>query len=836
MGRPMCGDGFRKTRWSPSDPRALAPLRQTGWGGAAPGLRPQLLCSALAVSLGLWGASARPTVAADAAPAQATVGEVVVTAERRQERLVDVPISVAVVSGAKLATTNYTSLTDLQYLTPSVTYNTNFGGGFEIRGVGTQSVTASIEQSVSVVIDDVVYGLPEISFAGPSYQSLTDIDRIEILRGPQGTLFGKNSSAGVLQIVTKMPTLSTFSGDGSVSYGTGNEVKAFANVNIPIGDTAAMRVSAFDYRRDGYIHNLYNGQWLSGYDNYGVRAKLLWEPTSKLTFYAIGSYVRNYDNGNGIWTLRSCGSGFKGGLGVFSPCAEAAKYGIVLGPENLSGDWDGLTDVTSNAYNVSGHISYDLGWATLKSITAYQKIDINEDVEVDSSDLPILSVNHTNFYEKEFTQEIRLESNPGRIEYTVGGFYYHTDILYPGVQAGTYNYLPANSPILLTSGVGGPIPCCISVEHSKEDSVAAFGQATVHLFDKLALIGGLRYTHDWNGLDNYALDDANICQFAYAFGGPCKPAVGLPSPVLSKSVSASNLSGKISLQYYVMKNLNFYATYATGYKGPSISYPRGLPLVAVQPETSRDYEVGVKGNFVDDKLLVTADWFDTQYTNFQGQALYTDPSNPANRGYVTTNAGGLKTSGAEVEVTARPARELTLSGAFAYTPTRFTQFAIPCNDRFTNPATTPGQCTFVNPAFPGTLQFNAAGYPLPYAPEYAFSLGLNYVKPALNDKQFDFSVNYHWQSTAYTVVADPSSIMPAYGILGANLGFGKQDGRWRVSVFARNLLNQYFVTGIFKTPLDTGTAGSTPLSTIGYSNTPSIESRRTIGAKLDVRF
>jgi len=171
--------------------------------------------------------AASPVLAAPAATGGAdnanAVAELVVTANRREQNLIDVPVSVVAVSGNAIKEANLTSVTEIPQLAAGLTYNTNFGGGFLIRGVGTQSVLISSEQSVSVVIDDIVQGLPEISFAGPSYQSLTDIERVEVLRGPQGTLFGKNSSAGVVQVITKKPQLGSYAGDGSVSYGTDNE-------------------------------------------------------------------------------------------------------------------------------------------------------------------------------------------------------------------------------------------------------------------------------------------------------------------------------------------------------------------------------------------------------------------------------------------------------------------------------------------------------------------------------------------------------------------------------------------------------------------------------------
>ncbi len=781
------------------------------------------------------------------------VETVTVTAERTEQKAIDVPLSLVVVTGDKLKSTGFADLTDLQFLAPSVSYNDNFGGGFEIRGVGTQSVNVAVEQSVSVVVDDVVQGLPQISFAGPSYNALTDISRLEILRGPQGTLFGKNSSAGVIQVVTQKPDLDKASGDFSASYGTDDEIRLYGDANIPIGDDAAFRLSAFQYHRDGFVHNAYTGQNISGYLDRGIRGKFLWEPTNDLEVYLIGGFTQNTDTGDGIWTLRSCGSGFKGGLGVFKPCTEAAKFGIVPGPKNLTGDWDGPNFVHEADTSASLHVSYNLGPVTLQSITAWEGINLHEAVEVDSSDLPILSQNLTLMQEHQFSQEFRASGSQSlsgplnSIDYTGGLFYFNTYIDYYGLQAGTYNYLPNNSTVLLTSGVGGKVPCCATLIPTKTTSYAAYGQATLHFLDNWALTGGLRYTDDKNTTGTrgepqnvVGLLPSNsgytICQFAYAFGSPCLPTT-LPSPLVSKSISATNVSGKVNLQYYITPTINVYGTYATGYKGPSISYPRGLPLVPVLPETSEDIEFGTKGAIFDNTVQFDADIFRTNYSNFQGQALYTDPTNPANRAYVTTNAGGLKTQGFEADATWLPTSELSFNGAYAYIQTAFTSFAIPCQDGFTNPATLPGQCTYVAPGAPaGTPpQFNARGYPLTYSPKNTFNLGADYTTP-LDGFLVHASASYHWQSSFYTVVADPNSVVPSYGTLNASLSVGWDDGRFNLTFFSRNLLDQYFVAGIFKTSLDTGTAHSTPLSTIGYANIPSIDSGRTVGIRLDLAF
>lgn len=789
--------------------------------------------------------AASPASAAEDGMRQVTVlEEIVVTAQRREQSYTDVPVSLGVVSGEEFERSNYANLTDLQFIEPTVTYNSNFGGGFQIRGVGTQSVTASVEQSVSIVIDDVVHGLPEISFAGPSYNSLTDIERIEILRGPQGTLFGKNSSAGVIQIVTKRPELDVTAFDGSFSYGSDDEIKYEGNVNLPLGSRAALRLSGFNHSRDGFVDNLFTGDKVSEYENHGVRGKLLMMPTDRLELYLIGSYVDNSDTGNGIWTLRSCGSGFGGTQGPFRACDELAGYGVSAGPKNRQGAWDGALGVDSEATKFSLEATYDLSESlTLTSITAYQDVDIDEDVEVDSTPRPILSINSNQFDQELFTQELRLGGSTdlfGRedsLDYTLGAYYYKADVVYTGLNAGTFNFIPDDSPFRLTSGVGGPYPCCRTITDSETESIAVFGQMTAYLTERFAVTAGLRYTDDENTVTNNDIDATyeglQICQFAFAFGATCAPAVGLPTPISKLSTSADDVSGKLTLQYYITPDVNAYVTYATGYKGPSVQFPRGLPLVAIDPETAETYEIGLKGSFFDRRLQLGVSAFRTDYEDFQGQALYVDPDNPASRGLVTTNAGGLETHGVELDATWLVADGLTVTAGFAYAPTEYEDFFIPCKDGFTNPATVPGECM---ETVPGSFEFNADGYPLIYAPETTYTLGFNYVRPLGNALNLQVAGNYRWQDESYTLVADPNSIMDSRGLLGMTVGVASTDGRWQVDVFARNLLDEHFVVGIFKTPLDEGSANSAPLSTIGYSNWVSREHERTVGAKLTVTF
>lgn len=249
------------------------------------------------------------------------VGEVVVTAQRRSERLQDVPIAVSVVTADTLSVNNFNSLNDLQQISPAVTYN-EAGASFQIRGVGTQSQNGSAEQDVAVVVDDIIQGINEINHGYPYYNALSDIDRVEVLEGPQGTLFGKNSSAGVLNIVTKRPVLEKFEDDATISYGSKNEIKVSDVINIPLGDKFALRASAYSNQQQGIGYNVINGQKVGSYIQAGFDLKLLWKPIEKFSAYLILEDRFTRTNDAGAASIRSCGSG----NGPYNPCATGSGF------------------------------------------------------------------------------------------------------------------------------------------------------------------------------------------------------------------------------------------------------------------------------------------------------------------------------------------------------------------------------------------------------------------------------------------------------------------------------------------------------------------------------
>jgi iron complex outermembrane receptor protein len=639
---------------------------------------------------------------------------------------------------------------------------------------------------------------------------------------------------GVLQIITKKPDPSAFEADGSISYGSDNEVRAKANLNIPLADDLAVRLSGWDQRRDGFIDNVYTGQKISSYDQYGFRGKLLWQPTSDLSVYFIGEDSHTIDNGNGAFTLRSCGSGFFN----YTPCATDAPYGIVASPTNTKVALDGVTGSETSTVSGSLHIDYKIGGDTLTSVTAYIHKTQTEGVDADSTPRPILSVDITQTHANEFTQELRLSSPSDQfIEYTLGAFFYNVNDAEYNVLAGTFAFEPDNSINLLSNGYADPFATGgQTIVRTRTSSYAGYGQATVHVTDQLSLTGGLRFTEDNLDAGVHVGPYAGVCEFNYAFGAPCH-TIALPSPVIAATATHNNLSGRAIAKYDFTNDVNVYASFSTGYKGPAVSYSTVVAPFAILPETSKDYEIGMKSQWFDRRLTLNVDAFYEKYSHFQADSYFYDVANPGASNFVLGNAGGLESKGVEADASWSATDNLTITGNLAYTPTKFTQYAIQCQDHFTNPATPPGQCNYIPPGSPaGTPnQFNAAGYPLPQSPRFSYTLAANYIQPVLSGYLLDANVNWSWHSSEYTIVANPNTVQTGYGLLGLNLGVGPESGSWRISFFGRNLLDQKFVSAIFPTYLDNGSATGIALPTQGYANVPNIESQRTIGVKLEMK-
>ncbi|WP_034158288.1 TonB-dependent receptor [Sphingomonas sp. ERG5] len=741
---------------------------------------------------------ATPVVANDEGP------DIIVTGTRRSERLQDVAVAITAVSGEALAKTGYTSASDLQYVVPSLTFNNSQGAGFSIRGFGSQSFDYNLEKSVSVVLDDVVQGLPR----SIGFNTFADVERVEVLEGPQGTLFGKNASAGVVFVVTRKPEIGVASVQGSVRYGTDNETQIENTVNLPISDTLAARISGTYQKRDGYLFNAFTQSKEGGYRDVALRAKLLWQPTADIQAITTAEYFDHRDDGyNIIENVRSL-------TPYATPPSSTsqtnldyatifAQYGFAAGTKNqtylANNPWYGYV----KQKGISENITASLGDYTLTSITAYKHQSSGNFNDPDYTATDFYTLNRNRLKANQFSQELRLNSPTGRtFDYIVGLFYYRQNASAFEAQAGKRNRtdLP---PLTYVNPVGSG-----SAYGSQQRSYAAFGEGNLHLTRKLSLIGGLRITHD-----KVSGDYAPTTDFPYTYIGTIPPAI-------AGSAKATDLTGKATIQYKPSPDIMAYATYARGYKSPAIGTSRGV-LRPVKQENVDSFEVGIKSQFFDRRLTLNLTGYVTNFSNFQANTFILQP----NGDYLGLlgNAPKVEARGFEISTSLRATPDLTLSGNFTYNHSKYQGFLVGCYaNQPVNAAPGPG-CYRQG----ASLVNDASDTDVILAPRVVYNLGANYEPRLTETLKLFSSVNWSHRASTLSVAGDPGTRIPAYGLLNGTIGVGAIDGRLRLSVYGRNLLDTLFIARL--RPLPFGPTGS-------YLQTVAGEGRRTIGVRLDYAF
>lgn len=719
--------------------------------------------------------------------------EIIVTATRREARLQDVPVAVTAVSGENLDKSNFREVTDIQYLAPNVTFSAtnpvSNGGGYQIRGVGTQTFDSGVEQTVGLVVDGVVIGLSR----DPGATGFSDIERVEVLRGPQGTLFGKNSSAGVIHIITKNPQLGKRSFDLDLSYAERNEQLARGTVNLPIGSTAALRVSGFHSARDGAIPNLLHDWRIGDRNNEGVRAKLLWEPTDNFSLLLSGAYQTGF--ARDAHTIESLGPGTTmfGALynSQFARFPVKPGHGVYLSYQD--GDWTADTKL----WNGSLQADYKIGDHVLTSITAYRKLKTLQLSDIDAAPVDIFNHSDGGVDSNEFTQELRLTSpSDKRFEYVLGLYYYRTENAGFATQYGNVYGLFGRPAVVF----GGRRDVTNRVR-----SAAAFGNGTFALTDTLKLLAGVRYTDERNR--------GTLTVTPLPF--PVAPLTG-PAIPYDGVVKANNVSGKVGIQFEPSRDFMAYATYSTGFKGPALDGTGGR-ITEIRPETVKSYEFGIKSSAFDRRLMLNATLYWSNFSDFQAQSFDAN-STPPRVGLA--NAGLLRARGIELESSLRVGSVLRLSASGAYNDSTFRDFTGPC---YPGQPVSPvvGQGCYMVPAT-SLLVSNYHGYRLPNAPKWSYTLGANIEQPVSDELVIDAGTNWAWRSATLATLGDPKTRVDAYGLFNATLGIGADGGQWRVGLFVRNLFDKRFYA-----PYSSGTSIINPG---GYFRIVSPEAFRSIGA------
>ena len=760
----------------------------------------------LATTVGVMVGVANGAYGADSSTEAVTrLQTVTVTAERRKEDVQTVPVAMSVVSGDTLKQLNIYDPAQLPLLSPSLQLeggNDSVGAAYySVRGIGTALSTDAGESSVGVMINGVAMSRPDMGIV-----QYFDIDRVEVLRGPQGFLFGENASAGLINITTVPPKVGSYESlahaeyGGTTAAGGGKEFNGQVAQNIPIGDKQALRIDGFCTTNPGVIRNILPGNDSNlGEKEGGARVEYLWQPNDRLDIYAIGDYAA--ESGLGV-AAQSWGIVRPGGF--VQPLNLAAGINATLTNTDVAAD--GKDDAHFRAGGAQLQVAYHLdGGLDLTNIAAWRTFRQSISADLDFLPENEFNTNTQSRTEKQFSDELRLSSpSTGLVTYQAGLYYltarYSQYRNLSGRLEGAVPTLPPGD----MSVFGG-----VDLESLPASNYAVYGQGAAHVTDRLRVIAGGRYTYD--EISNTAQSLCNgvlVCLFNQI----------LPY----QHVSDTNFSWRAGLQYDISSGSMAYFTFARGYKGPAIN-DSNQATKPLRPEIPTSLEFGLKSTLLDHRLIVDADVFHTDFRDYQATAF-----DRVTFARVLANAGKLRTEGAELDLRAMPASGLTLTAGLMYDDAYYVSFQ--------------GQpCYPLEPSGTGRNRCDASGNSdasgnrLEDAPAWSGSVTGSYVHP-ISSSYFGFiRADYHYRSKVnFSADGDPNTVEPGYGILGMSFGVSPSSGSWQLSVFARNLADRRFLSYKFLNPW-VNFVGDNALGG-DYWNSFGVDSFRTVGVALDLHF
>lgn len=782
---------------------------------------------ALKVILGASAAAiAMPVWAQDASDnAEGAVDEIVVTAQRRSESIQKIPVSLTAVSADELRTRQINDLVGVSQAAPSL--QIGLDASFSVRGIGTLAFAGTIDSSVALAIDEVNLGRPNLGTP-----LLMDLERVEVLNGPQGLLFGKNASAGLLNIVTAKPRLGEYSGGSDVEVTFRETPGADRNasgiiarqvLNIPVSANSALRINAlYGYqeppvtRIDAVVPGRRDDL---NRRNLQIKAKYLIEPTDALSLYVIGDYNQ----------LTGAGAFFDSTWRAFGPgSARREVYesaGGTAGPDNFlyTGNGGAFRDIDTGGAQAT--INYELGSGLeLSNIFAWRYFSNNQSLDVDYLPIDEVNVNATDARYDQYSNELRLALPANAaLSGQVGLFYFKSTLDQSSEIYGNTGFpaflLPQYPFCVGAVATPGAPPGTCSVSNSfflgrdtdfvlDTQSYAAFGQLTYEVSPGLRLIAGGRYTRDEIRLD---LSHGRRNYFVTLSG---------PNGRYREAFNANNFSWKLGAQYQVTPDILLFGFQGRGYKGPgfndtAIAVANGTAFVpAIRPEISNTTELGIKTAFFDRKLTLNVSFYRSIFDDYQVQSLDTTLQT-----FVVQNAAKVKTQGVEVGFTARPLPGFSLNGGMSFLDAKFESFpGAQCYSSQTTPS-----C-----ATSGT--FDAAGLRLPVSPRFTSTVQAVYDLPVSGGVVPFLQGNwYHRSSVNYILNGAPGGFFRAVDTFGANIGV-KVGSTLQASLFCKNCTNQHVPQSIGLN------AGEENDGIESYSQVFGLDSVRSFGLSLSLRY
>lgn len=754
---------------------------------------------------------------------------VVVTANKRVQNLQDVPASITVLGDAVLQRSNVRELDDLPSLSPALTlsYGTQPGNfSINMRGVGTFSLGIGVEADVAVIVDDIPLGMQANAF-----KDLADVHRIEVLKGPQSTLFGKSSIAGALNITTK-PIGGPMKTTATLLATSDDEWRAGVSVSGAVSDTFRLRIAASKTDYDGTLENLATGGRLNGSKGDNLNAKFEWQPLENLTFTLSPRYNRTEK----FCCTTAFTSMTPGGLYRNAPQLPQSVVlrDIHIAPGNRAVRNDYPTGGKFRDWGVGFKAEYGLADGhTLSAISSYGKYHMYDYQDNDATDIDILQYltlqdgsptgMHGGLYQygqfnvKSTTQEFRLTSpDKGAVRYVVGLWYGKNDL----------NRELTKAPLIFNYGSNYGADAW-------NVNKAIYGQGTWDLRPDTSLIVGAR----WNDEDTgYNYRRYTVPPQAFAL-----------TEFYTKSDSNSSKTWKLGLEHRLARDAMVYATVSTGHKGVAYDLTSGFTAAlaakpAVPPETARSYELGWKQSLWDNRAMFSMALFRTEFHHFQQSAGFFDYDGIFRT--ALNSLGGLRTQGLEVEGSLRATPRLQLNGSFAYTEATITEFRNgPCYNvlNAAGTASTPGPGCYQSPEFNNTNVQDLAGRTLPNAPKAKLNLGGQYDLPlaSLPFNAFISGTTRYQSRTQYSLNQDPMTIQGAYSITNLSVGAADKRGRWKASLFVNNLFDKRYAAGL-NNSIANGTwspkAPNTPRAVNTTEWLPPRDWHRYFGARADMTF
>jgi outer membrane receptor protein involved in Fe transport len=798
------------------------------------------------------------------APAMAQIEEIVITAQKRESTLLDTPIAVSAVGGEEISRAQARDVRDISTLVPSLQVNTfasSTNTSFSIRQIGSTTFNFGVEPAVGVFVDGVYRARN-----GASINDFLGLERAEVLRGPQSTLFGKNTTAGVINFVTQRPQLDEWGFEGEATYGNFDARVFKGSITGPIvEDVLAIRLDGNLNKRDGFVTNLVDGNDVNNRDRYGLRGQVLYTPSDTLEVRLIADYNDIDEN--------CCAAGFV----QYAPGSEGliTAFGGIAAPEDvfereiaIDGGEDGIRAQVEN-YGFSGQVDWETDSGTLTSITAYRVFDENQTIDSDFVNLELATPNTTIQGYDTFTQEIRFASPGGdEVDWIVGAYYFTQDldtdnnvVIAPFARP-FFDALTGNGITGIENALGLPLGTFlqpgtgIQQENyvQNNETFAFFAQADWHISDRFTITGGLRYTNDSKDVtSDIIIDDAFAAVDLVGLGAAgISAATGIPIELLTDPTNFENgtlppevnpfdpavnpavglvpfqffppaanvqdlpdidgqsqsdrrddaLTGNIILAYDLDDNTNIYASYSRGFKAGGFS---------LDPGSSRAGTATFEPETVDAfEVGAKARLFDNKLSI--DTAIFRQSVDDfqnftfVGNSFFPSNAS-IRVTGWELESVWAPTPELTITGAFTWLwENEFTEFDnAPCPINFQD---IPGcELTLLPGAISATPVQDGTGLRQPGSPNFTAVSTANYNTPITDTINFFARAEVSYTEGFDIVLFDPIQANDDFLLVGASIGLEGAEGDWRIQFWGRNIFDEEFFQSTFSNTVGLGING-----------------------------